>query len=410
MKNQTVLIYTLLTIIPFLSCSGDDGPVAPEQLPVPGGIQILDYGNRGDGRDLFISFLRVPEEDKVKSYHLILVKEGSTAPDIETAPSLNADKMFTITKTGFAIEEQVSRQFSDLDGDPVRNDQPYTAYLYTESNTDAFQGSLSSGTQVTLKDTDYYEVRTLITLPGLEAISYSPEGFLMMPGSRTSLYRVDLSTSTYRVFDSNLNWPLGGGYDINDGVYYASLYGGGQILKYTHDGESTVIATGLQGPTGIVSDGNGNLFVANYDGGYISKIDSDGQKTIFANNSSGLINGPDGLVLVGNQLYSINFLDGRILKISSTGEVSLFTTLPGTTTGYIGYAGGYFYVPSLSERKLFKIDMNGNFESIAGLGADGFIDGPAPLARFSTPNGVAIKGDTVFVGDNGRIRMVIRHD
>lgn len=410
MKNQTLLIITLLILVPFLSCSGDDGATAPDELPVPGGIQILDFGNQGDSRDLFLTFLRVPEEDNVESYHLMLTKEGSPTPDIETVQSLSANNMFTIAKTGFAIKQQITTQFSDLDGDPVSNDQAYTAYLYTKSNTEAFNGSLSRGMAITLEDKPYFEVKTLVTLPGVEAISYSSEGFIMGPGSRTSLYRIDLSTGNYSVFDSGLNWPLGGGYDPKDGSYYAAMYGGGQVIKYSANGEKSIITSGLQGPTGIVSNADGSLYVANYDGGYISKVNPDGSKTVFANNSSGLINGPDGLVLVGSQLYSINFLDGRILKISSTGEVSLFTTLPGTITGYIAYADGHFYVPSPSERKLYKIDLNGNFESIAGLGSDGLVDGPAPLATFSTPNGVAVKGDTVFVGDNRRIRMVIRHD
>lgn len=410
MKNQTSFIYTLLILILLLNCSDDDGASAPDELPIPGGIQILDFANQGDGRDLFITFLRVPEEDKVESYHLMLAKEGSPEPDIETARSLSPNDMFTIAKTGFAIKQQIPTQFSDLDGDPVSNDQAYTAYLYTKSNTVAFNGSLSRGIAIKLEDKPYFEVKTLVTLPGVEAISYSPEGFLMMPGTQTSLYRVDLSTSTYSIFDSGLNWPLGGGYDPKDGSYYAAMYGGGQVIKYSANGEKSIITSGLQGPTGIVSNADGSLYVANYDGGYISKVYPDGSKTVLANNSSGLINGPDGLVLVGSQLYSINFLDGRILKISSTGEVSLFTTLPGTLTGYIAHANGYFYVPSPSERKLYKIDMNGNFESIAGLGSDGLVDGPAPLASFSAPNGVAVKGDTVFVGDNQRIRMVIRHD
>lgn len=410
MKKQNLFIYALLIVIPFFSCSNEDGPDIPDQLASPGGIYILDFGNSGDSRDLYTTFLQIPDEDHVESYHLILTKEGSATPDLTTAQLLDADRFYTIAKTGSAIKQQVTSQFSDLDGDPIVNNQAYTAYLYTKSNTAVLQSSLSRGISLKLEDKPYYEVQTLTSVPGVEAISYSPNGFLMMPGSKTALYRVDLSTGNYNVFDSGLEWPLGGGYDPNDGSYYAAMYGGGQVIKYTVDGEKSVVTSGLQGPTGIVPDTEGNLYVANYEGGYISKVAPDGSKTVFANNSSGLINGPDGLVLVGNQLYSINFLDGKILKISSTGEVSLFATLPGTLTGYIAYADQHFYVPSPSQRKLYKIGMSGDFEAIAGLGADGHIDGPGPLATFSGPNGVATKGDTIFVGDNTRIRMVIKHD
>jgi len=411
MKKSFLQILVILSVACLINCSEDDGPATRNQLPTPATFTIHDFGNAGDAKDLYVSFLKIPTESEVDNYQLILTKEGnSTGMNISAAASLNEDRKLIIAKTGFAIKQSISSQFLDSDGDPIVNGQSYNAFIYAQPTVPETLGSITSAVAITLEDQPYYEVTTLTTLPGMEALSYSPEGYLMIPGSQTNLYRVNTITGRHTTFDSGLNWPLGGGYDQNDGTYYAAMYGGGQVVRYDLDGTKSTIASGLQGPIGIVKDRDDNLYVANYDGNYISKIAPDGSKSVFADNRAGLINGPDGLVLVGSQLYSINFNDSRILKISSTGVVSLFATLPGTLTGYIAHIDGHFYVPSISERKVFKIDMNGNHQVFAGAGPDGGNDGPAMLATFSTPNGIAIGGDTIFVGDNNKVRMILKRE
>lgn len=38
-----------------------------------------------------------------------------------------------------------------------------------------------------------------------------------------------------------------------------------------------------------------------------------------------------------------------------------------------------------------------------------FSNGPGLLSMFKGPNGIAISGDTFFVGDDTKIRMLIKH-
>ncbi len=410
MKERLTLV--LLIVLIMSSCKDEDNTTPLiESLGSPSLITLLDNGNLGDSRDLYLTFKNLMNEDQVLNYNLILAKSGTNLEfDITTATSLSQDRMHSIEKGGNAVKKQIESEFKDSDGDDIKNDQSYDAYIFTKSNLENKLSSLSDKISIVLKDQIYFEVKTLESpnYPYMEALSYQ-DGYIMAPGEN-NIYKVDVKTGQYEIFDTGLPAPLGGGFDPYDGSYYGSMYGGGYVNKYKSDGTNSVFASGMIGPIGIAIDNNKNVYITNFDGNFISKVTPQGTKTTFVNNEKGLINGPDGLVFAGGSLYSINFYDSRILKINSSGEPSVFTTLPGTITGYITYSDGFFYAPSISERRIYKIDMNGNYSVIGGNGKDGIIDGPGLTASFSEPNGIAISGDTIFVGDKRKIRMLIRHE
>lgn len=410
MKKIICLFLALSWFIINGSCRSDDN-AAPtlQSLDSPNGIIVLDYGNEGNGRDIYITFEMPGSEDEVMNYNLILSKTG-TVLSYSEATSLPEDRMYSIEKTGSVINHQVQADFKDSDGDVIQNDQSYSAYILTTSNTEDKLGSLSAGRIIQLKDIPYYEVKTLgnTSYPYMEALSYQ-DGYIMAPGEG-NIYKVDVATGQYEIFDTGLPGPLGGGFDPHDGSYYGAMYSGGYVVKYQPDGTNAVFATEMIGPIGIAVDNDKNVYISNFDANFISKVTPDGTKTVFSNNSSGLINGPDGLVMAKGSLYSINFWDSRILKISSSGQPSLLATLPGTGNGYMAYADNFFFATSYTERKIYRIDMSGNYELIAGTGHSSTKDGPAELASFKNPNGIAIAGDTLFVGDEAKIRMVIKHE
>jgi hypothetical protein len=400
------LILLLFGIITGCTKEGNPDPLL-DTLDTPTGIAILDYGNQGDSRDVYVTFKHLTEESEVVDYKLIFVKAGAEI-DLAIASALPVDNTYPLDKSGFETKQQVEHKFKDTDGDDIQNDQHYGAYIITTSNSDDVLTSLSRRISVELKDSPYYEVKTLGSYPGMEALSYQ-DGVIIMPGAGNALYKVDVETGAYTVLDANQPWPLGGGFDPHDGSYYGSMYAGGVVYKYDEAGNRSNFASGLIGPIGIAVDGHKNVYITNFDANSISKVTPEGEKSIFVNNSLGLINGPDGLVIAQGTLYAINFWDSRILKINGSGIPSLFATLPGSTTGYITYANGYFYAPSISDRKIYRIDMNGSYELIGGTGDNSSIDGPGLLASFKSPNGIAAAGDTIFVGDDTKIRMLIKH-
>lgn len=71
-------------------------------------------------------------------------------------------------------------------------------------------------------------------------------------------------------------------------------------------------------------------------------------------------------------------------------------------------ASGRLVIADSAHHRVVVADLDGRVGAIIGSGADGFDDGPADRATFSTPQGVALDGDRLYVADteNHAIRRV----
>jgi sugar lactone lactonase YvrE len=136
-------------------------------------------------------------------------------------------------------------------------------------------------------------------------------------------------------------------------------------------------------------------------------------------------NQPAGIAVdsVGN-VYVSEIANHAIRKISPSGAVS---TLAGTgSPGFVNGTGtaaqfnqpcgvavdrdGHLYVAEWRNHVIRKISPTGTVNTFAGSGAAGFVDGPASIARFAYPNGVAVYGASiVYVGDygNNAVRKIV---
>src|SRR5436190_2110136 len=163
------------------------------------------------------------------------------------------------------------------------------------------------------------------------------------------------------------------------GTVYVSDTGNQTIRKITADGTVSTLA-GLPGkhgfsdgkgmearftsPAGLTVDGKGNVFVADSFNGAIRRISPAGQVTTIAGegNQSSTFNNPAGVAVdrFGN-VFVADTSNARIRKISSAGAV---TTVAGRESGTA--------------------------------------DGPADVARFNLPYGVAVDQDGgLYVADSG---------
>lgn len=186
---------------------------------------------------------------------------------------------------------------------------------------------------------------------------------------------------------------------------------------------------------GLVSDGSGNIYATDTFNRTIRQIKPDGVVSIFAgtvdlfSNKDGTVNvatfeSPAGISIDGGG--SIYITDGhRIRKIYYASTVS---TAAGS--GKQGWIDGIaslssfkspegiaidldenIYVADTFNNKIRKISRGGLVSTLAGSGAQGFIDGPGSSASFYNPQGVAVDiSGNVYVADsgNGTIRKIDR--
>ena len=137
-------------------------------------------------------------------------------------------------------------------------------------------------------------------------------------------------------------------------------------------------------PTGLAVDNQGTVYIADTGNNVIRCMDEDGKVTTYAGGEEGCalgnletvqFSGPTGLCWADGVLYVADTGNHRIVAIAD-GEAALVAgaELPGEAA----YEGGY-------------------------------LNGPAELARFASPQGVAVGADgTVYVADtgNGAVRAI----
>ena len=178
-------------------------------------------------------------------------------------------------------------------------------------------------------------------------------------------------------------------------------------------------------PAGIAVDDNGVVYVSRRYG--IAKIDVNGDVTTYVGGQGGFADGqgaaakflfpqrldvdPDGNLIVPD--------NGRIRKVTPSG---LVTTLAGTgATGYLdgsalsaqfnGLSGvavdgaGNIFISDQGNRRIRKLDSDGNVTTAAGNGVNAVVDGEPLDASFSATYGIGIgeTGDLYIVDYNNAL-------
>ena len=260
--------------------------------------------------------------------------------------------------------------------------------------------------------------------------------------------------------EAQLDYPFGMAVDGAGNLYIADT-GNHRIRKVDSSGTITTIAgsgeTGFDGgsfggdggpasegrlafPTGVATDGAGNLYIADQVNHRIRKVDSSGTITTIAGSGElgfGGDGGPapdarlafptDVAVDGAGNLYIADPRNHRIRKVDSSGTI---TTIAGS--GELGFGGdggpatdarlafptdvavdgaGNLYIADSRNHRIRKVDSSGTITTIAGSGEPGFSGdgGPATDARLARPTGVAVDdAGNVYIADtdNHRIRIL----
>ena len=157
------------------------------------------------------------------------------------------------------------------------------------------------------------------------------------------------------------------------------------ILAGSVGGQSgSVDGTGLAArflrPTGVATDGEGNLFVADSGNNTIRKISASGLVTTLAGKA------------------------GAFVSVDGTGSAAQFRRPEAVAVD----GDGNVYVGDSNNYTIRKITPAGVVTTLAGGGPDhGSVDGVGNRARFDFPTGLARATDgSLFVADNYTIRKV----
>ena len=255
-------------------------------------------------------------------------------------------------------------------------------------------------------------VSTIVTNPSMdfEAVHWHPDGRIYVTDYiNGKLYKVDFDGSSQTVV-SGFSAIAGGGFDRAGNFYFAGI-NVGKMYRLNDDNTYDEVGSGYNQPVAFLqSDTDDNIaFISAYGSSSVYRLDlTTNQSTLFASNSG--INGPDGMIYdnSGNILIA-NYNNHQINKIDDDGSVSLFKNIPsGGVMGYLVRHEDNIYVCSITAKKIYRINGEGDIEHIAGSGVSGSVDGDALDASFQGPNGIAINatGDTILVGDNKTIRMI----
>lgn len=221
-----------------------------------------------------------------------------------------------------------------------------------------------------------------------------------------------------------------------EGNIYVADFGNHKIKKIDLNGNVTTVAGSTSGnvdgdvsiakfygPSDLLFDSKGNLFIADQYNWKLRKIDKNGVVSTFYENGASM----KSLDIDGNDnIYTIESYFERIVKISPDGNSQV---IAGGTAGYVNSGGtnsrfdrltdlavssdGTIYLTSHINNgfsRVRKIDPSGAaFLLTCCPTYSGYVEGTSSEARFEDPRGIVVgKNDDIFIADakNFRIRKV----
>lgn len=187
-------------------------------------------------------------------------------------------------------------------------------------------------------------------------------------------------------------------------------------------------AARFSGPSGIVADRHGNLYVADTGNQSIRKIAPDGTVSTLAGTAgagghtdgvgaAARFSGPGSIAIDAAGVLYVTDGDHTIRRISAGGAVATVAGVAGVSGNKDGAAAGalfngpsgifvdqagHVYVMDGANHTVRKISPGGMVSTLAGSpGKVGYNDGPGPLARFKGPGRVAADAvGNLYISDN----------
>ena len=226
------------------------------------------------------------------------------------------------------------------------------------------------------------------------------------PNIGKSIYKITPDGTVSVFVDGELKVGSGNGID-SQGFLYQSNFSGNVIYKISPEGQvlDNEFAN-VFGPVGITAGKEDTLYICSCSTNSIKKISPDGLLIDFATSSH--FNCPNGITIDEDyNLYTTNFNNGKIIKITPAGESQLLGSTP-VGNGHLAYRSNdqMLYIASYTGQQIFKMNLLGEVELFAGTGTLGNQNAINPLeATFNKPNGIEISPDecSLYISQDGGI-------
>ena len=115
-------------------------------------VTARDVSNQGDGRDLEVSFSKSSTESLVDHYRVLVVK-ASKSFNLTSALKISSSNYTKVSPTGSNRTITLSQSSRDSDGDYIKNDQPYVAYVLAVGKGSNSSKLSNSSSKITLTNT-----------------------------------------------------------------------------------------------------------------------------------------------------------------------------------------------------------------------------------------------------------------
>lgn len=241
-----------------------------------------------------------------------------------------------------------------------------------------------------------------------------------------NIYTADLGSHIWKIKPNGETMLLSSEFEdpsgilaLDNGDLLQSEWTNNRIYKISPNGSRTLFSeTNLNGPVGIAQLADGDFIVANSRGKFLARIPQAGGDAEIVLQDTRMTQ-PNGVTVdpEGN-VYIADLDSGNVFKWRPGSQLTSLVELPGKGNSHNVFANGMLYVNKIWDHVVYIVNpKTGAYGIVSGTGVPGYKDGITGIATLEEPNaiGASKDGKTIYInthrGTMGRgmaARIIVR--